>query len=55
MAQEEQPRIQSMEIEEIENNSENQCADDEDVMDLNQQSMVSLSIIEVEVVSFVIF
>lgn len=53
LAQEEQPDIRSMEIEEIENNSKNQCADVEDVMDLIQQPFVSLSIIEAELVSLV--
>ena len=35
-AHEEQPNIHSMEIQEIENNSKNQCEDVEDVMDLIQ-------------------
>ena len=53
LAHEEQPDIHSMEIQEIENNSENQCADLEDVIDLIQHPLVSLSISKVELVCFV--
>ena len=53
LAQEEQRDIHSMEIQEIENNSENQCTDVKDGMDLIQHPLVSLSIIELELVCFV--
>ncbi len=40
-AQEEQPGIHSMEMEETQDDSENQPADIDDVMDLTEQSLVS--------------